>query len=266
MIRYLHGSIDMPFILRTYSVPVPKWSFDGAHPTHSNMWGHRGGCVSLAGKGMPISTSITKQKAQHPKLNRNLIHCCQSFCGPTTFSKHKAMVIKIPSYTRTEAWSSLRRMVPSCSTSKRTKHLNCRFYFITATVPIWKIFSSSIVQWKRWLEASSPNPSKESSSSTSSELSSWTWRRSDTWTFCNTGVCWNRYLFTHDWISMTDESVRSLSVLKYIHACSSRSMIQTFYHEDFALPPSNSHFNQILCISKKSPQWSFANSHFSSII
>ena len=66
MIRYLHGSINMPLALRADSVPfsVPKWWVDGSHATHLNMraplHAHTGGCMSL-GKGMRISSS-TKQK------------------------------------------------------------------------------------------------------------------------------------------------------------------------------------------------------------
>jgi hypothetical protein len=60
MICYLRGTPDLPLILKSNSVPVPKWWVDGSHATHPNMRGHSGGCMSL-GKGMPINTS-TKQK------------------------------------------------------------------------------------------------------------------------------------------------------------------------------------------------------------
>jgi hypothetical protein len=75
MIQYLRGTVELPLILRSDSVPIPKWWVDGSHATHPNMRGHSGGCMTL-GQGMPINTS-TKQKIQHPQLYQNRIGSCR---------------------------------------------------------------------------------------------------------------------------------------------------------------------------------------------
>jgi hypothetical protein len=104
MIRHLHRSIEMPLILHTDSVPVPKCWVDGSHAAHPNISGHSGGCMSL-GKGVPMNTSAkqklnTQSSAETDSLLPML--SCPSCSGPTTaFSKRKDLVIKTPFCVKT---------------------------------------------------------------------------------------------------------------------------------------------------------------------
>jgi hypothetical protein len=100
MIRYLRGSIELPLILRADSVPVPKWWVDGSHATHPVILV----AACLLVKASPLIRPPNRRSTLEalPRLNSlPPTTLCQSFFGPTIFSKHKAMVIKILFSTKT---------------------------------------------------------------------------------------------------------------------------------------------------------------------
>mgnify|MGYP000055058244 CR=1 FL=1 len=133
MIRYLRGSLDLPLILRADSVPVPKWWVDGSHATHPNMRGHSVGCMSL-GKGMPINTS-TKQKINTRSSTETGLVAADDFMPIILWTNyfleaqgygHQDTILFQDNQSAILLEKNGRK-----SSSKRTKHLNCRFYFIT---------------------------------------------------------------------------------------------------------------------------------------
>jgi hypothetical protein len=133
MIRYLRGSIELSLILRADSVPVPKWWVDGSHATHPNMRGHSGGCMSL-GKGMPINTS-TKQKINTRSSTETELVAADDFMPIILWTNyfleaqgygHQDTILYQDNQSAILLEKNGRK-----SSSKRTKHLNCRFYFIT---------------------------------------------------------------------------------------------------------------------------------------
>jgi hypothetical protein len=133
MIRYLRGSLELPLILRADSVPVPKWYVDGSHATHPNMRGHSGGCMSL-GKGMPINTS-TKQKINTRSSTETELVAADDFMPIILWTNyfleaqgygHQDTILYQDNQSAILLEKNGRK-----SSSKRTKHLNCRFYFIT---------------------------------------------------------------------------------------------------------------------------------------
>jgi hypothetical protein len=133
MIRYLRGSIELPLILCADSVPVPKWWVDGSHATHPNMRGHSGGCMSL-GKGMLINTStkpkINTRSSTETELVANndfmpIILWTNYFLEAQGYGHQDTILYQ-------DSQSAILLEKNGCkSSSKRTKHLNCRFYFIT---------------------------------------------------------------------------------------------------------------------------------------
>jgi hypothetical protein len=133
MIRYLRGTIELPLILRSDSVPIPKWWVDGSHATHPNMRGHSGGCMTL-GQGMPINTS-TKQKINTRSSTETelvaaddfmpIILWTNYFLDAQGYSTHDTIL-----YQDNQSAILLEKNGRK-SSSKRTKHLNCRYYFIT---------------------------------------------------------------------------------------------------------------------------------------
>jgi hypothetical protein len=133
MIRYLRGTIELPLTLRADSVPVPKWYVDGSHATHPNMRGHTGGCMTL-GKGMPINSS-TKQKINTRSSTETELVAADDFMPIILWTNyfleaqgygHQDTVLYQDNQSAILLEKNGRK-----SSSKRTKHLNCRFYFIT---------------------------------------------------------------------------------------------------------------------------------------
>jgi hypothetical protein len=133
MIRYLRGSIELPLILRADPVLVPKWWVDGSHAMHPNMRGHCSGCMSL-GKGMPINTS-TKQKIITRSSTETELVVANDFMPITLWTNyfleaqgygHQDTILYQDNQSAILFEKNGRK-----SSSKRTKHLNCRFYFIT---------------------------------------------------------------------------------------------------------------------------------------
>jgi hypothetical protein len=133
MIRYLRGTTQLPLILRADSVPVPKWWAHGSHATHPNMRGHTGGCMSL-GDGMPINTS-TKQKINTRSSTETELVAADDFMPIILWTNyfleaqgygHQDTIL----YQDNQSAILLEKNGRKLS-SKRTKYLNCRFYFIT---------------------------------------------------------------------------------------------------------------------------------------
>jgi hypothetical protein len=172
MIRYLCGSIELPLILRADSVPVPKWWVDGSHATHPNMRGHSSGCMSL-GKGMPINTS-TKQKINTRSSTETELVAANDFMPIILWTNY---FLEAQGYGHQDTIlyqdnqnAILLEKNGHKSSSKRTKHLNCRFYFIP-TVSILMNSPSSIVLPMRWSEIFIPSLYKANSFTSSENLS-----------------------------------------------------------------------------------------------
>ena len=136
MIRYLRGTPDLALRLSATSAIVPKWWVDGAHGVHPNMRGHTGGCMSL-GEGMIMSTS-TKQT----------LNTCSSTETEVVAVNDLMPIILWKNYFLDEQGygttnSILHQDNKSAillesngrkSSSKRTKHIHMRYYFITDRV------------------------------------------------------------------------------------------------------------------------------------
>ena len=133
MIRYLRGTQDLPLTLRADSVPIPKWWVDGSHATHPDMRGHSGGCMSL-GQGMPINTS-TKQKLNTRSSTETELVAADDFMPILLWTNyfleaqgygHNDTILYQDNQSAMLLENNGRK-----SSGKRTKHINCRFYFIT---------------------------------------------------------------------------------------------------------------------------------------
>jgi hypothetical protein len=133
LIRYLRGTLELPLTIRPSDMSVLRWYVDGSHASHPDCRGQTGGCLTL-GNGAPITTSIKQ------KLN--------------TRSSTESELVAADDVTPTILWVKLFLEAQGCaigktilyqdnqsaillekngqkSSSKRTKHLNCRYFFIT---------------------------------------------------------------------------------------------------------------------------------------
>jgi hypothetical protein len=134
MIRSLRGSVNLPLILRADSVPIPKWWINGSHATHPNVRGHSGGCMSL-GKGMPVNTS-TKQKLNIRSSAETELVAADDFMRILLWTNYFLKAQGHGHQQDTVLYQDNQSAIllennGRKSSSKRTKHLDCRFYFIT---------------------------------------------------------------------------------------------------------------------------------------
>ena len=60
IIKYIRGTRDIPFILRTNDSGVLKWWIDASYAVHPNMWVHTGGGIFME-RVFTIMTSAKKK-------------------------------------------------------------------------------------------------------------------------------------------------------------------------------------------------------------
>jgi hypothetical protein len=133
MIRYLRGSVNIPLILCSDSVPIPKWWVDGSHATYPDMCGQTGGCMSLR-KGMPINTSTKQKLNTRSSTETELIAANNSMpiiLWTNYFLEAQGYGHQDTILYQDNQSAILLKKNGRKSSSKRIKHLNYRFYFIT---------------------------------------------------------------------------------------------------------------------------------------
>jgi len=69
LMKYLHGTRELPLILGANRMGIVKWYVDASFAVHPNMRGHTGGAITL-GQGCPIVTS-TKQNLNTRSLTES---------------------------------------------------------------------------------------------------------------------------------------------------------------------------------------------------
>jgi hypothetical protein len=133
LIRYLHGTLEMPLTLSADTTMIPKWWVDGLHGVHPKMQGHTGGCLSL-GDGMPINVS-SKQKLNTRSSTKTelvaaddlmpVILWTSYFLEAQGYKAHNTIL-----YQDNQSAILLENNGRK-SSGKRTKHIKMRYYFIT---------------------------------------------------------------------------------------------------------------------------------------
>ena len=133
LIQYLRDTVDLPLILRADGVSITKrWWVDGSFAVHPNMRGHSGGCLSL-GKGMIISRS-SKQKLNTRSSTECKLVAADDFMGSILWTNYFLDAQGYGSGDTTLFQDNQSAMLLEKngirSSSKRTKHICVRFYFI----------------------------------------------------------------------------------------------------------------------------------------
>ena len=132
-IRYLRNTIDLPLVLSADSSGVIKWWADGSHGVHPNLRGQSGGCMSL-GKGMIISGS-NKQKLNTRSSTETELVAADDFMPlllwTNLFLRAQGFDYKATILYQDNQSAILLKNNGQKSSSKHTRHLNIRYYFIT---------------------------------------------------------------------------------------------------------------------------------------
>jgi len=136
MMRYLRGSRKMPLILSANGSHILKWWVDASFAVHPNMRGHSGGGFSM-GRGMPIVGS-NKHKMNTRSSTESEIVAADDFMPAVCWTRYFLMAqgyhVKDNILYQDNKSSILLETNGKASSSKRTKHINIRYFFITDRV------------------------------------------------------------------------------------------------------------------------------------
>jgi hypothetical protein len=126
----------LPLILSANGSGILKWWVDVSFAVYPNMLGHSGGGLSL-GPGFPIMSS-TKQKLNTRSYTETEIvgadDFMQAICLTRYFMKAQGYCVKDNVLFQDNIIYILLEKNEKASSSKRTKHINIRYFFITDRV------------------------------------------------------------------------------------------------------------------------------------
>jgi hypothetical protein len=130
---YLRGTRKLPLTLSADGSGILKWYVDASFGVHPNLRGHSGGGLTL-GQGFPI-TGSTKQKLNTRSSTETEVVGADDFmpaiCWTRYFLKAQGYhVIDNVLYQDNKSAMLLEKNGKASST-KRTKHINIRYFFIT---------------------------------------------------------------------------------------------------------------------------------------
>jgi hypothetical protein len=131
----------MPLIISANGIGILKWWVDVSFAVHPNMRGHLGGGLSL-GRGFPIASSakqkLNTRSSKYAKLYRDDIVGADDFmpaiCWNHYFMKAQGCGVKDNVLFQDNKSSILLEKNGKASSSKRTKHINIWYFFITNRV------------------------------------------------------------------------------------------------------------------------------------
>jgi hypothetical protein len=133
LMRYIRGTRTMPLILSANGSGILKWWVDASFAVHPNIRGHSGGGLSL-GRGFPVVSS-TKQKLNTRSSTETDIVGADDFmpaiCWTRYFMKAQGDGVKDNVLFQDNKSSILLEKNGKASSSKRTKRINIRYFFIT---------------------------------------------------------------------------------------------------------------------------------------
>jgi hypothetical protein len=136
LMRYTRGTRTMPLLLSAKGSGILKWWVDASFAVHPNMRSHSEGGLSL-GRGFPI-VSYTKQKLNTRSSTETKIVGADDFmpaiCWNRYFMKAQGYSVTDNVLFQDNKSSILLENNGKAQSSKRTKHINIQYVFITDRV------------------------------------------------------------------------------------------------------------------------------------
>lgn len=133
LMKYLRGTRTLPLILRADGSGIFKWYIDGSFAVHPNMRGHTGGGLTM-GQGFPIVTSTKHKLNTRSSTEAEVVSvddCMPSICWTRYFMLAQGYGVKESIIYQDNQSAMLLEKNGKASSSKRTKHVAIRFFFIT---------------------------------------------------------------------------------------------------------------------------------------
>ena len=133
LMKYLRGSRNLPLVLSADGSGIMKWWVDASFAVHPNMRGHSGGGLSM-GQGFPIVSS-TKQKLNTRSSTETEVVGADDFmpmiCWTRQFLEAQGYQVNDNILLQDNKSAILLESNGKASSSKRTKHIKIRYFFIT---------------------------------------------------------------------------------------------------------------------------------------
>ncbi len=133
LMDYLRSTIDLPLTLGADSSGVLKWYVDASFAVHSSMRGHTGGGLTM-GKGFPIVSSTKQNLNTRSSTESELVgvdDMMPSILWTRYFLKAQGYHVNDNIIFQDNKSTMLLERNGKASSSRRTKHINVRYFFIT---------------------------------------------------------------------------------------------------------------------------------------
>ena len=131
--KYLQKTITVPLTLEADDLQLVHWWIDGAFATHHDMRSHTGGAMSL-GKGVIYGTSTQQKLTTRSSTEAELVavdDCMSQILWTCYFLAAQGYNINDCIVYQDNKSAILLEQNGQASSSKRTRHINIRYYFVT---------------------------------------------------------------------------------------------------------------------------------------
>ena len=136
VIEYLRVTRDLPLILGADGSGVLSWYVDASFAVHPDMRGHTGGAMTM-GRGYPLDTS-TKHKLNSRNSTESEIiavdNLIPQILWTRLFMKAQGIEVRDNILYQDNKSAVLLETNGRASSSKRTKHINIRYYYVADRV------------------------------------------------------------------------------------------------------------------------------------
>lgn len=133
LVEYLRTTTEMPLILGAGKGGVLNWYVDASFAVHANMRGHTGGGLTM-GRGFPIVSSTKQKLNTRSSTESELVgvdDMMPSILWTRYFLKSQGYNVSDNVIFQDNKSTMLLERNGKASSSKRTKHINIRYFFIT---------------------------------------------------------------------------------------------------------------------------------------
>jgi hypothetical protein len=131
--QYLRGSMDILLTLEADDVRIVKWWVDASYAVHNDLKSHTGGTMSL-GKGSIYSASKTQRLNTKSSTEAELVgvdDVSAQILWTRYFLEGQGYDVKDNTLYQDNQSAMLLEKNGRASSSKRTRHINVRYFFIT---------------------------------------------------------------------------------------------------------------------------------------
>jgi hypothetical protein len=131
--QYLRGSMDILLTLEADDVRIVKWWVDASYAVHDDLKSHTGGTMSL-GKGSIYSASKTQRLNTKSSTEAELVgvdDVSAQILWTRYFLEGQGYDVKDNTLYQDNQSAMLLEKNGRASSSKRTRHINVRYFFIT---------------------------------------------------------------------------------------------------------------------------------------